>query len=1073
MIPCLNKEALKLLTGTADERYEVSPDYFRSTHFPQVMHRYQGNQLLAEVTENELFEELIESDTRGNRIYFVFGSTGSGKSELLCWIRDKWLLERMDRPVIRISRSELNPQVLIKKCFDTIGIPLSIPIDENRWELLLKKPITLINQMVWTTLAEALPTDEEIVPLALLVRPIIEKNVTEFTLQVQRGHIKKPLEVLHPDQFDELMASTSLSMPLEYLSFRQALSHKLDQFLFEGYDIGALFKLLSEQLKMRNIRPLLLIDDLVQSVNIYATELLDQLITLEEGNWDVVIGLTPGAIQDSDKGFHLTQRIQNLDTIADRVKKLWLSDESGKDFYNLDRSQVVAYMSNYLVELKATQGFICSKACHHYWDCIRIARSSVETEEEQMNQDVNLLPFNRTMIKRTFDAIPLGKGKLRYMILHSKEIIRFFQKGKREWTSRMLPLVKREKFAEHEDLLIKTLAEWYVSEEQDEGLVPREVLKHFGYQSGDVTVRLHSLEGESAYTLSSIGVDEHPQVDSEKGSVREWVEGQQTNIELLEPVRSGVAAFVHDIVRGVNVSRAFTPKASATIQRKEIVNRTRYPIVLDDSETSRFGIRINKGVAALQISNFQILNAQAKARVLQKISGEYETASWVYQTEDLRSNWRDILEKELMIPVETFAFQLKHWVERCLLIVNGGWTEGIKSRSPFTKETIDLVEQVYQDWFMLRDNMFEPINPDLPKQIDFDEWIRSYTPSKELEYYQIGDLSLYAFLVRLKGDYYAYLTLLHGRLRQLAQERITMVPFLLESSDSAYQTFAEAIKQFEKSDYVLQDYLNYTALEEELSTSNVVDQFRTEALLYSEVESLNRQYHAMCQTTKTHFLELGGEGSSRLPTHTPTWSNLRAEKESLLVLIDALTKLNYCLSVTPQRAWEQIQQSAFESDDIMQVKAIWLRLAEHANDLLDRHPVRGDFVHSVSAWQAVDFHGLRRQVEKMNIREAKKQHVIKYLQKDLKCNQTNDLTDILNIIETSAELRPAIKRQLKALLEQGYSKLPPVQWKRLLDELQEKFPSLFDIIEIRLVASDTCKENSLDYLKPVRKGILY
>lgn len=139
MIPCIDKESLMLLVGTADERFQHSPEYFRSTHFPQIMHRYYKNQLNAEVTEQELMRELNEIDSSCNRIYFIFGSTGAGKSELLCWLKDQWELSRIDRPVIRISRSELNPQILIKKCYETIGVDLNIKIDESRWELLLKK----------------------------------------------------------------------------------------------------------------------------------------------------------------------------------------------------------------------------------------------------------------------------------------------------------------------------------------------------------------------------------------------------------------------------------------------------------------------------------------------------------------------------------------------------------------------------------------------------------------------------------------------------------------------------------------------------------------------------------------------------------------------------------------------------------------------------------------------------------------------------------------------------------------------------------------------------------------------
>ncbi len=79
--------------------------------------------------------------------------------------------------------------------------------------------------------------------------------------------------------------------------------------------------------------PILLIDDLVQSLSLYATDLLDYFLTLESGDWDVVVGLTPAAFEDSKRGRLLLQRISHLDTIYDRVEKLWLSDEAGQDSY--------------------------------------------------------------------------------------------------------------------------------------------------------------------------------------------------------------------------------------------------------------------------------------------------------------------------------------------------------------------------------------------------------------------------------------------------------------------------------------------------------------------------------------------------------------------------------------------------------------------------------------------------------------------------------------------------------------------------------------------------------------------
>ncbi|MFK4343648.1 MULTISPECIES: P-loop NTPase fold protein [unclassified Paenibacillus] len=1058
MIPCLNKDALKLLVGTADERYNYSPDYFRKTHFPQVMHRYHGNQLLEEISENELFKNLLEVDAEGNRVFFLFGSTGSGKSELLCWIKDKWQLHEVNRPVVRISRTELNPQVLIKKCYAAIGIPLGISIDETRWDLLLKKPITLINQIVWSTLSEILPTDEEIVPTALLIRPVIEKNVTEFILQVQNGRIKKPLEVLYQNQFDDLISNTTLQIPINYSLLRKKLSQKLDQFLFEGKDIASLFRELTEQIKRMDIRPLLLIDDLVQSVNIYATDLLDQIITLEEGMWDVVIGLTPGVVRDTDKGFDLTQRIQNLDTITDRVKKLWLSDESGKDFYNLDRSQVSSYMSNYLVQLKASQGFACGNQCPHYWECKGYSISEEEVDDEKIVQEVNLLPFNRHLIRRTFDAIPVGKGKLRYMILNSKEIIRFFQNGKREKISRVLPLVKREKFSDHPELFIKTYAEWYVPEEKDECLIPQKILRYFGYLDEEVKVSLNTLETKSEINSVLMTKGDPQQPNVVKSSVRDWVEGKKVNPELLDSVRLGVSSLIHEVVKGVNMSLPSTPRMTATIQRRSVVNRTRYPITLDSKGTGVRSIVVKRGFAALQISNFQSLKYSEKARVFQQIANEYETARWIYNSEDIKRSWHCKLEKGLGMPIDYFVYLLKNWAETCLEIGNARWSSEVQKQFHLTQDVLNLIEESYKDWHLLRDNLikFPKSNGKRELAFEFDLWLKRYQPVKELEQYQIGEESLYLFLLRLKNNYLTYLGLLDKYLKQKIQTAKGMLPFLLGSRNKEYLIHAERIKGFDvTTSYMLRDYLNYSHFEESLEQEEIVNRFSVNASLYRDVMDLSKQFESVCLEVEKQMGEFNRILSEDWSNDRPDWSKLSIEKEELIKTIDDLSMLIHCLSIS-RNAWTQVLRSNHVIDDVKLVKAIWARLVQIAKQLVRRKAANLDIQNNIVEWQSIDFYELKTRLEVMDIREFEQQNVIKHLKNDLGCEGVKSLDDLIMKIELNDDLRPSVKRHLKLLLEQGFTTLPPMQWKRLLDELKMRFPALFEVVEIRLVASG-CK----------------
>jgi hypothetical protein len=109
--------------------------------------------------------------------------------------------------------------------------------------------------------------------------------------------------------------------------------------------------LISEHIaSTHNLRPVLLVDDLVQSLNLFATDLLDYFVTLESGQWDVMLGLTPAAFETTRRGRELLQRIAYLDTLDDRVTKLWLSDDAGSESYFLDEDNCHHFAARYLAE---------------------------------------------------------------------------------------------------------------------------------------------------------------------------------------------------------------------------------------------------------------------------------------------------------------------------------------------------------------------------------------------------------------------------------------------------------------------------------------------------------------------------------------------------------------------------------------------------------------------------------------------------------------------------------------------------------------------------------------------------
>lgn len=781
MIPCITLKDISFLYGTADERYNFSSDFFRKTHFPQILNRYYKNKLIESVSESDLLHQLEENHSFGNRVYVVFGSTGSGKSELLCWIRDRWNLSKNPRPIIRISRNELNPQVLVKKCYESIGIELGdLIIDENKWDLLLSKPITIINQMVWSTMSELFDRDEDIVPATLLLRPVIEKNILEFTQQIRKGKISTPLEIIKKEEYEILLESTTIKININYNKFRYLLLKKFDQFLFQGTDIKTIFKQLSSKLVEKKIRPVLLIDDLVQSINLYASDLLDYFITLEEGNWDVVIGLTPGVEQGGDFNTELMNRIKNLDTIDDRVKKLWLSDESGSNFFSLNKLQSQEYLQNYLLALKEANGYNCSNQCPHASSCKNIL------SDEQNH--LKILPFNIPLINRIYDGIPNGKGALRYLILHSREILQFIIKGEVKTVNKVINLIDRDIFIEHEDKTIKFLSEMYAQPGQHEYTLSSSLLKHFRYDGSDITVNVRNLE---LYKEELINENIPVKKNIMSSHIRDWIEGKKVKEELLEPVRSGVAALIHEVVKGTSVVRQNTSRAiksTATIQRSEVVNRYKYPISFTKNNTTQ--IFIEKKINLLQMAKFQQMKIQDRGDMFATFANDFSVSEWIYQSEELKKQWINEFEVSLGFPIADFAYYFKDLLLKVNSIEESEWASSI--RNPIKKEWLEIAEELFLDWFALRDNIID-VNP-IEKLIQthyFEYQFLTLKPSKSLNKFQIKNYPLLTFIFDIQKAIKDYL----NSLEPLVTETASKIQTLIRYSRYFSSEMVEKIKQ--------------------------------------------------------------------------------------------------------------------------------------------------------------------------------------------------------------------------------------------------------------------------------------
>lgn len=1053
MVPCINQNSLKLLTGTADERYLQSPDYFRRTHYPQTLYRFRGNETVDTWSEDEFRDELEGADTRGNQIYIIFGSTGSGKSELLCWVADQ-VSHRPDRPVIRISRTEINPQVLVAKCFESLGLNNLLAIDISKWQLLLDKPITIVNQMVWGTLSEFFDSDETIVPLALLLRPVVEENLLKFSKEVQAGHITRALELLSPDQFAELIGTTSLPMPLDYLAFRQSLREKLDQFLLNGRSIRSLFQELSRHIIAKGIRPLLLVDDLVQSVNIYAGELLDHFLSLENGTWDVVIGVTPGVLNESNKGRSIADRIETLDTIDDRVKKLWLSDESGSQFYGLTEHHVVPYMQQYLVELKRQSGFTCAPECVHFAQCQQLLFAS---------DAVELLPFNEQLLRRMYAAIPDGKGKLRYMLLNTKKILKFVLNPSRQNAQRVVGLVLRERYADHDDPLTKQLVEWYADSTSNIATIPELFRQHFHLGASSVPIMtLNTVHPSLPPDLGQTNPSRHD--DSKRLAVRDWAEGKKVNGELLNGVILGVSTLVSDAIKATLIARRFTSRKSSMLQRSETIKGSRYPIYLGNSNILTEKIVVSKGGPAVVIADYQQLKPSQKPLVFPSLANASETAQWIYQGESVRDFWLAQLAEHLTVDIDTFALRLKTWVNE--------WVEISRHQlfslpSPFSTRLQEDVEQFFRDWFLLRDNICDADRlEEIPAESNFEQTFLSIRPSAVLDRYTFGSTPLGEFITTIQQNFLAYKDGMIEVARQEGRRQGHVLPLLTQLPDPEAAQIVADIRSTSTLEDISPKVLRHLA-----KTSNWLDD-----------HSIFEQYEALCMlhnktmNAYSHWLDLRVQIAMRLqslgnqiilpepPVVNIHWEYQRAmtEQSQWDSRWNMTQSVHDALVLTPQLAITQLLSKDAAARSVMKPFVKQWRTLES----LIHRCLRGERLDRrnrafVERWKTQQVPSLTSELNRATQIHERIHMLAILIAKDRHLPSHLTLAEIRTHISQDSNISRSLRNKLVQLLKNGETHLPSRGQTIVLSELQEQFPQTYSYVDIKIRVKKL-GENDLD-----------
>jgi len=705
---------------TADQRYQIGEDLFLKTHFPVTLRRFPSERPPEIVEETALLDQILNTSgvQPGNRVFVLYGAAGSGKSELMKWLQVMTARRDPTRAevTVRVPRTELDVMHIAERFHHLLSDNYFADATRRRWQEARQKPRTLSKLLLLTALERCLDADEQINALYYRLLDWIHPHIAR-SLNAMEGADPGdgPAMLLTREDLDELKTETALPVPLDYEQFRHHLLTAFREHLMEGQYLPDTLERVADDLTRRDIRPILLVDDLVQSLNLFATDLLDYFITLDSGNWDVVLGLTPAALSAGERGRELLERITYLDTVDDRVEKLWLSDVQGADSYFLTEETCAAFAGRYLATYRERNGWSC-QACSEQDRCAGL---------DSDGEGALLAPLNRALLQRLFRGLPEGKGKVRYFLRHLREVLAAASDG-----SDLLGTLKRyadlDTAVEADDEAMAQVAELYGPRTSDHRVtLPADLVAAFGDSAEPVTLLAEPLRRQRApmdlETLSS----SQPLTDPGRAAIKGWLDRETVNRQSLLQLRKGIARWLRTV-------QPVRPLHAPGIARPHRVLRWRRvslsvcpPIILEGMDVDvDEGIRVTRdiGLAAFRLYEFADATGDKRRELIAVLAQKERLLPLLHAAADYHRRVRERLEEQLGMPIAELALALYTW----LAIAQGVpekrppgfgerfWEQVEETRAQFPvwrnepgEAMCQSIRYLFDDFFRLRKNVYD------------------------------------------------------------------------------------------------------------------------------------------------------------------------------------------------------------------------------------------------------------------------------------------------------------------------------------------------------------------------------
>lgn len=632
---CLGGKGLDLFTTTADERWRLGTRLFLETHVPLRLRRYRQG---GDWSESDLRDTLLSPWTRGNRVFALYGAAGSGKSELLRWLQHSVSQQDPGRvaATIHLSRTDLGAPALLSRLAPLLPTGSGAEDLWERWEEVRRAPVALTNALVWTALGRLLPDDDVCIPAGYALRPLVERALREA---LGGPMTTRPFDVLWGDDLRRAAADHPALGTLDEESLRRELVHAFDTLVLPAPGVGGLLRAAGAGAMELGVRPLLLVDDLVQVLPTHAAEILDWVTTLDEGSWDVVVGLTPGSLQYDARTRALLDRVTRLDTFDDRMHKLWLSDEAGHVCYALPEDAAVDLLRVYLGAYRRANAPSCRCAD---------------------DPDLALWPFTPAIARRLYRTVPTGKGAPRHLLLAARGVLTAIARGGAP-DEVLAAVVPPEASARHPQLDVGRALEVYGTLRRGRLTLAAALARRLGLGDAALSASAEALAREAETERGVIDdVSSSREPDLSALAIRAWLRGDAVNPQALHELRLGVSRFGRFVGNGLGRTGA---ARTATLRLTRTSNGTCPAVHVDNVDTTD-GIHVGRwiGDLAYDLAGLARADVHATPAVLRRVLSGVAGARLVWAVHAFEERSRHELDAALNAPLPVVVAQVRRLV---------------------------------------------------------------------------------------------------------------------------------------------------------------------------------------------------------------------------------------------------------------------------------------------------------------------------------------------------------------------------------------------------------------------------